>query len=122
MPYEESGSDSNLYYSFDVAGVHVIMLGFYTDFDSESKQYKWLEEDLKKVNRKNTPWLVVLVHAPWYNSNTARQDEKESVNMMANMEDLLYQGRVNIIFEGHVHTYERFVHRPQTRDLIIQGG
>ncbi|KAK4772933.1 hypothetical protein SAY87_027952 [Trapa incisa] len=33
MPFEESGSDSNLYYSFDVAGVHVIMLGSYTDFD-----------------------------------------------------------------------------------------
>ncbi|KAE9590851.1 putative Acid phosphatase [Lupinus albus] len=71
MPHEESGSDSNLYYSFDVAGVHVIMLGSYTDFDRKSKQYKWLEGDLKKVNRKNTPWLVMLVHAPWYNSNTA---------------------------------------------------
>ncbi|KAF5949671.1 hypothetical protein HYC85_011664 [Camellia sinensis] len=31
MPYEESGSSSNLYYSFDVAGAHLIMLGSYTD-------------------------------------------------------------------------------------------
>ncbi|CAL0309952.1 unnamed protein product [Lupinus luteus] len=108
MPYEDSGSDSNLYYSFDVAGVHVIMLGSYTDFDSESEQYKWLEGDLKKVNRKNTPWLVVLVHAPWYNSNTAHQDEKESVKMKDSMEDLLYQARIDVIFEGHVHAYERF--------------
>ncbi|XP_019432199.1 PREDICTED: probable purple acid phosphatase 20 [Lupinus angustifolius] len=108
MPYEESGSDSNLYYSFDVAGVHVIMLGSYTDFDRNSKQYKWLEGDLKKVNRKNTPWLVVLVHAPWYNSNTHHQGEFESVDMKASMEDLLYQARVDVIFEGHVHAYERF--------------
>ncbi|KAE9590846.1 putative Acid phosphatase [Lupinus albus] len=116
MPYEESGSDSNLYYSFDVAGVHVIMLGSYTDFDSESKQYKWLQEDLKKVNRKNTPWLVVLVHAPWYNSNTAHQGEKESVNMKASMEDLLYQARVDVIFEGHVHAYERFTRVYKEKD------
>ncbi|CAL0309946.1 unnamed protein product [Lupinus luteus] len=109
MPYEESGSDSNLYYSFDVAGVHVIMLGSYTDFGTGSKQYKWLQGDLKKVNRKNTPWLVVLVHAPWYNSNTAHQGEKESVKMKANMEDLLYHARVDVIFAGHVHAYERFV-------------
>ncbi|GMH28730.1 hypothetical protein Nepgr_030573 [Nepenthes gracilis] len=33
MPFEESGSTSNLYYSFDVAGVHVIMLGSYIEFD-----------------------------------------------------------------------------------------
>ncbi|OIV89835.1 hypothetical protein TanjilG_27662 [Lupinus angustifolius] len=108
MPHKESGSDSNLYYSFDVAGVHVIMLGSYTDFHSESKQYKWFQRDLKKVNRKNTPWFVVLVHAPWYNSNTTHQDEKESVNMKASMEDLLYQASVDVIFEGHVHAYEGF--------------
>ncbi|CAL0309944.1 unnamed protein product [Lupinus luteus] len=116
MPYEESGSDSNLYYSFDVAGVHVIMLGSYTDFDRKSKQYKWLEGDLKKVNRENTPWLVVLVHAPWYNSNTAHQDEKESVNMKASMEDLLYHARVDVIFEGHVHAYERFARVYKDKD------
>jgi hypothetical protein len=43
MPYNESGSNSNLYYSFEVAGVHVLMLGSYTEFDSNSAQYKWLQ-------------------------------------------------------------------------------
>lgn len=43
MPYQESGSGSNLYYSFDVAGVHVIMLASYTDYDAKSDQYKWLK-------------------------------------------------------------------------------
>ncbi|KHN18758.1 Putative purple acid phosphatase 20 [Glycine soja] len=108
MPFQESGSNSNLYYSFDVAGVHVIMLGSYTDFDSSSPQYKWLQNDLQKVNRRITPWVVVLIHAPWYNSNTAHQGEPESVNMKASMEDLLYQARVDVVFEGHVHAYERF--------------
>lgn len=42
MPYRESGSNSNLYYSFEVAGVHVIMLGSYTDHDINSAQYRWL--------------------------------------------------------------------------------
>ncbi|XP_027352614.1 probable purple acid phosphatase 20 [Abrus precatorius] len=108
MPFEESGSDSNLYYSFDVAGVHVIMLGSYTDFAPDSSQYKWLQGDLKKVNRGKTPWVVVLVHAPWYNSNTAHQGEPESVSMKAYMEDLLYQARVDVVLAGHVHAYERF--------------
>lgn len=43
MPYEESGSTSNLYYSFEVAGAHIIMLGSYTDYDEYSDQYNWLK-------------------------------------------------------------------------------
>ncbi|KAM2466622.1 hypothetical protein TB2_008374 [Malus domestica] len=108
MPYEESGSDSNLYYSFNVAGVHVIMLGSYTDFDPSSAQYQWLQADLGKVDRGRTPWIVVLIHAPWYNSNKAHQGESESVDMKEAMEDLLYQARVDVVYAGHVHAYERF--------------
>ncbi|XP_062117573.1 probable purple acid phosphatase 20 [Humulus lupulus] len=110
MPFQESASDSNLYYSFDAAarGVHVIMLGSYTDFGKDSAQYKWLEGDLRKVDRKQTPWLVVVLHAPWYNSNTAHQGEPESNDMKAAMEELLYSARVDVVFAGHVHAYERF--------------
>ncbi|KAF8397838.1 hypothetical protein HHK36_016763 [Tetracentron sinense] len=106
MPFHESGSTSNLYYSFDVAGVHIIMLGSYTDFNSHSAQFKWLEADLAMVDRGRTPWLVVLVHAPWYSTNTAHQGEGDS--MRNALEELLYKARVDIVFAGHVHAYERF--------------
>ncbi len=43
MPYNESGSSSNLYYSFKVAAAHILMLGSYTDFDTNSPQFKWLQ-------------------------------------------------------------------------------
>ena len=109
MPFEQSGSTSNLYYSFEVAGVHVIMMGSYTDFDTSSTQYQWLEADLGKVDRSKTPWLVVIVHAPWYNSNTAHQGESESDDMKLAMEELLYGARADVVFAGHVHAYERFV-------------
>ncbi|OMO82165.1 hypothetical protein CCACVL1_12050 [Corchorus capsularis] len=108
MPYEESNSGSNLYYSFDVAGVHVIMLGSYTDFDSDSDQFKWLQADLGKINRGKTPWVIVIIHAPWYNTNTAHQGEAESEDMKKYMEGLLYEARVDAVFAGHVHAYERF--------------
>ncbi|XP_068668082.1 purple acid phosphatase 18-like [Aristolochia californica] len=105
MPYEESGSGSNLYYSFEVAGVHVIMLGSYADHDKYSDQYSWLKDDLSKVDRKKTPWLLALFHVPWYNSNNAHQGEGD--DMMAAMEPLLYAAGVDIVFAGHVHAYER---------------
>lgn len=109
MPYEESASPSNLFYSFEVAGVHVIMLGSYTGFGPDSDQYRWLQADLKKVDRRRTPWLVAVVHAPWYNSNIDHQQEFESSGMKEAMEDTLFAARVDVVFAGHVHAYERFV-------------
>ncbi|XP_028782361.1 purple acid phosphatase 22-like [Neltuma alba] len=106
MPHRESDSSSNLYYSFEVAGTHVIMLGSYTDFDAGSDQYKWLRTDLARIDRLRTPWVVVLLHAPWYNTNEAHQGEGES--MRKAMEELLYNARVDLVFAGHVHAYERF--------------
>ncbi|MQL76090.1 hypothetical protein Taro_008483 [Colocasia esculenta] len=108
MPHEESGSTSNLYYSFDAAGgaVHVLMLGSYTDYDNASEQHRWLVADLARVDRTRTPWLVALLHAPWYNTNTAHQGEGES--MREAVEALLYEARVDAVFVGHVHAYERF--------------
>ncbi|XP_073298671.1 purple acid phosphatase 22-like [Primulina huaijiensis] len=107
MPYEESQSTSNLYYSFDVSGAHVIMLGSYTDFDVGSNQYMWLQADLAAVDRMKTPWIFVLLHAPWYNSNLAHQGEGES--MRKAMEEMLFKERVDLVLAGHVHAYERFV-------------
>ncbi|XP_057809880.1 purple acid phosphatase 18-like [Salvia miltiorrhiza] len=105
MPYQESGSGSNLYYSFDVAGVHVIMLASYTDYDVNSDQYKWLKGDLSKVNRGRTPWILAVFHVPWYNSNEAHQGEGDG--MMAAIEPLLHAAAVDVVFAGHVHAYER---------------
>ncbi|KAF7147914.1 hypothetical protein RHSIM_Rhsim03G0076800 [Rhododendron simsii] len=106
MPYQQSGSTSNLYYSFDVVGTHIIMLGSYTDFDSESDQFKWLIADLAKVDRSVTPWLIALLHTPWYNTNKAHKGSGDS--MREAMEEMLYRARVDVVYAGHVHAYERF--------------
>ncbi|CAM6102604.1 unnamed protein product [Calypogeia fissa] len=107
MPYALSGSDSNLYFSFEVAGVHWLMLGSYADYSQSSNQYKWLQSDLAKVDRSKTPWLIGVVHAPWYNSNLAHYGEGDG--MLEAMEDLLFKAKVDIVFAGHVHAYERSV-------------
>lgn len=69
---------------------------------------RWRKQaDLKKVDRAKTPWLLAMLHAPWYNSNSAHQGEGDK--MMASMESLLYQANVDILFAGHIHAYERSV-------------
>lgn len=59
------------------------------------------------MDREKTPWLIVLFHVPWYNSNTAHQGEGE--DMKASMEHLLYSAGVDVALAGHVHAYERTV-------------
>ncbi|KAG2255513.1 purple acid phosphatase 23 isoform X4 [Brassica napus] len=105
VPSTESASNSNFYYSFDAGGVHFVMLGAYVDYNQTGAQYAWLKEDLSKVNRAVTPWLVATMHPPWYNSYSSHYQEFEC--MRQEMEELLYQHRVDIIFAGHVHAYER---------------
>ena len=96
-----------MYYSYEVAGIHIVMLGTYTEFDRDSEQYAWLKRDLAGVDRSRTPWLVVAMHAPWYNSNYNHQGEGEG--MRKAMEGLLYQHGVDAVVSGHVHAYERSV-------------
>ncbi|GER54224.1 purple acid phosphatase [Striga asiatica] len=108
MPHAESRSPSNLFYSFEVGGAHIVMLGSYADFEPRSDQYRWPEADLDQVDRGKTPWLVAITHAPWYNTNNAHQGEYESSIMRESMEDLLYKASVDVVFAGHVHAYKRF--------------
>ena len=77
------------------------ILGKYTP------QYKWLEKELPKVNRSETPWLFVLVHSPLYNSYNNHYMEGETMRVV--YEPWFVQYKVDMVFAGHVHAYERTV-------------
>ncbi|KAG6479807.1 probable purple acid phosphatase 20 [Zingiber officinale] len=111
MPYDAdpaTSSGSNLFYSFDVAGgaIHVIMLGSYADFHTGTPQRSWLAADLARLERRRPQWVVAVIHAPWYNSNDAHREEGEEMRQA--LEAMLYEARVDVVFAGHVHAYERF--------------
>ncbi|KAH1096211.1 hypothetical protein J1N35_013132 [Gossypium stocksii] len=105
FPSEESGSSSTFFYSFNAGGIHFVMLGGYADYNKSGDQYQWLKKDLAEVDRKVTPWLVATWHPPWYSTYTAHYREAECMRVA--VEDLLYKYGVDIVFNGHVHAYER---------------
>jgi len=80
-------------------------LNSYADFEESSLQYRWLEKDLARFDRKKTPWLFAMMHVPWYNSNQGHFGEGKL--MRESMESLLYKKGANVILNGHVHSYER---------------
>ncbi|XP_024004405.1 purple acid phosphatase 6 isoform X2 [Eutrema salsugineum] len=103
--YKASGSTSPLWYSVRRGPAHIIVLSSYSAYDKYTPQYMWLEQELKKVNREETPWLIVIVHSPWYNSNNYHYMEGESMRVM--FESWLVNSKVDLVLSGHVHAYER---------------
>ncbi|DAZ94796.1 TPA: hypothetical protein N0F65_002409 [Lagenidium giganteum] len=132
MPFDDSDplQTGNLYYAFRYGMVHFIVLTPYIPTAPSSKQYQWLEAELKRVDRKLTPWLAVIMHGPWYNSNTAHQGAEPHHFMKIDMEDILFQYNVDVVLAGHVHAYERThpVYHEQVRNdgivyvVIGDGG
>ncbi|KAG9456806.1 hypothetical protein H6P81_001314 [Aristolochia fimbriata] len=105
VPYRASGSTSQLWYSVKRASAYIIVLSSYSAYGKYTPQYQWLEQELPKVNRSETPWLIVLVHSPWYNSYNYHYMEGETMRVM--YESWFVQYKVDLVFAGHVHAYER---------------
>ncbi|XP_077253121.1 purple acid phosphatase-like [Tasmannia lanceolata] len=105
VPYRASGSTMPFWYSIKRASAYIIVLSSYSAYGKYTPQYKWLEQELPKVNRSETPWLIVLMHSPWYNSYNYHFMEGETMRVM--YERWFVQYKVDVVFAGHVHAYER---------------
>lgn len=104
-PHLASASSSPLWYSIRRASAHIIVLSSYSPFVKYTPQWLWLREELTRVDREKTPWLIVLMHAPLYNSNEAHYMEGESMRVA--FESWFVHYKVDLVFAGHVHAYER---------------
>jgi 3',5'-cyclic AMP phosphodiesterase CpdA len=106
-----------VYYSTDIGLVHWIMVAGYCEssktsskmpcLDEGTAQRAWLIDDLSKVDRSTTPWVFVVFHQPYMNSNSHHDISSEGKPMQVAIEDILYNGKVDVVFSGHVHAYER---------------
>jgi hypothetical protein len=66
-------------------------------------QYQWLDADLAKVDRKKTPWVIVMSHRPMYSSAVSGYQK----DIRAAFQGLLLQYEVDVYLSGHIHWYER---------------
>ena len=87
-----------LWYSFDYGMVHFISLD-YRHADSE-EMMDWFEADMKNSQGK---WNIVFMHRPAYNLGGHR-----SFWGNPHWPDLFQKHKIDIVFGGHSHIYERF--------------
>ncbi|KAK8602584.1 hypothetical protein V6N13_057784 [Hibiscus sabdariffa] len=119
-PHLASRSNNPLWYAIRRASAHIIVLSSYSPHVKYTPQWLWLRDELKKVDRKKTPWLIILMHVPIYNSNQAHFMEGES--MRAVFERWFVHHRVDFIFAGHVHAYERLYRISNIRYNVSSGN
>ena len=95
------------WYSFDYGSVHLVQLSTEHDVRPGSEQYRWLSNDLTKVDRSITPWVIVTAHRTIYSSQKAKSDYLVSLEIRKALEDLLNKWKVDLCITGHLHSYER---------------
>ncbi|KAL6622338.1 hypothetical protein ACP70R_032217 [Stipagrostis hirtigluma subsp. patula] len=118
-PYRASSSSEPYWYSVKLGPAHIIVLSSYSGFGKYTPQFKWLEAELQRVDRGETPWLFIATHAPWYNSNNFHYMEGEP--MRVQFEKMAVDARVDVVFAGHVHAYERSHRFSNVRYNITDG-
>ena len=93
------------FYSQNLGAVHVAVLNNYIPFAPGSPQHSWFVADLRAVDRSKTPWLLVAVHASPMHTYYTHYKEMEC--FMSIYEPLFLQYRVDMVFSGHIHAYQR---------------
>lgn len=98
----------NIFYSFDLGSVHFVYISTETNFLPGSHQYTFIKQDLKSVDRKKTPFVVVQGHRPMYTTSDEFRDAPLRKIMLEHLEPLFVNNNVTLALWGHVHRYERF--------------
>ncbi|ETV66210.1 hypothetical protein H257_17258 [Aphanomyces astaci] len=137
MPSGDSHGAANMWYSWSHGFVHFISVSSETDYDGAptnnkgtkvrnggfGDQLAWLQADLARVNRSETPWVILGSHRPIYGLKVYKPngDPKTKHRALLNaFEPLLLKYKVDAVVSGHQHAYER--HLPIAYNEPVVAG
>lgn len=103
-----------LYWSFDAGRTHFIGLDSESTIDTpliSDDQLAWVTQDLAMASKRKRAgqldWIVVGMHRPMYCSGGSDQCDKFSEYLRTRLEMLFQTNLVDLVFQAHVHAYER---------------
>ena len=104
-------------YSFDCGDAHIAVIDSTSDARfSLDEQVRWLKTDLASTDK----WKIVVVHYPLYTSEENHFGGFENLQKM--FEPVFLSGNASVVFNGHVHAYERIEQSGITYITEGRGG
>jgi 3',5'-cyclic AMP phosphodiesterase CpdA len=124
-----AAEDRGRYYSFDWGNVHFVSLDSNTPLTEaaagEGPMLEWLDDDLRESRKF---WRIVFFHHPPYVS-TFEDLDLQPIRARAHIVPILERHGVEIVFNGHHHSYQRsqFILKgqfvtPETGTVYITTG
>ena len=107
MPQGSPGSNGVFWYSFTAGNVHVAMVSSEHDPSPSAPMGAWLARDLAAVDRSVTPWLVLGIHRPMYETEAYAGDFAVANGLREILEPLLLATKVDVVIAGHYHSFLR---------------
>ena len=104
LPPSASSPQEMYYFNFRYGPLTVMIIDTEAPYAKGTKQYSYIERDLKKYHRDN--WLLVVFHRPAYSSGVGHGGE-ESPKIAEDLVVLLERYGVDFVLNGHDHFYER---------------
>jgi hypothetical protein len=111
--YKLFNMDGKLYYSYKAPKQDVRFFVLESTYPVPA-QIAWLEEELKKSGEK---WKIAYFHHPLYSSAGRHGSD---LQLRQTLEPLFTKYRVNVVFTGHDHIYERI--KPQNGIVYFVAG
>lgn len=106
LPRNAPPNDVELYYSFVYGNTRFIILNDNYTFALrpsrlDGPQYVWLENELAHAKEE---WIIVVNHQPFYSSSNKHGSDRNLQRVWAPLFD---KYKVDMVFNGHDHNYER---------------
>ncbi|PAJ76268.1 hypothetical protein CJF42_00835 [Pseudoalteromonas sp. NBT06-2] len=99
-------SGTEAYYSFDYGNIHFIVLdSFETSRHLDGSMISWMQNDIQQAT---ADWTIAFWHHPPYTKGSHNSDtESDLIQMRENFLPILEQNGVDLVLNGHSHSYER---------------
>ena len=91
-------------YSFNYGNAHWVVLDSnpYVDFTNKAIT-DWVAADLASPEAQKATWRFVMYHHPGFNSSREHFEQQH----MRLLSPVFEKGKVDVVFNGHVHNYQR---------------
>jgi 3',5'-cyclic AMP phosphodiesterase CpdA len=111
-----NGPEPERSYSFDWGNTHFTVIDASPKHRDDERQLQWLAQDLERA--RSATFRIVFFHHSGHGTRPLRAQDHESVSGL--LDPYLERGHVDLVFNGHDHSYVRASSKGV--DYIVTGG